>query len=248
MSGPFFMLKMRSQRDDRMTIGRVCICQRVTGGYIGLDLSTHRQCKWLRCVVGFVRRNKKMILPIVKYGHPILRKKGAKVEALTPDIVRLITDMLETMASAKGVGLAAQQVGRALQLAVIDVRDMEDRPSTLSFKGESADVDSFMPLALVNPEIRPLGASVAGPEGCLSFPEIYADVVRPARIAVKGMDAKGKTLEFECGGLLARAIQHEYDHLQGILFIDRMSVQEKMGIKPELDDLQSETKAELAVK
>jgi peptide deformylase len=230
------------------TLRRVCICQRAEGGYIGLDLSTHRRSNGLGCGNGFVRRKKKMILPIVKYGHPVLRKKGAKVESLTPDIVRLITDMYETMESAKGVGLAAQQVGRALQLAVIDVRDMEDRPSTLSFKGESADVDAFMPMALVNPEIRPLGDCVAGPEGCLSFPEIYADVVRPERIAVKAMDQKGRTLEFECGGLLARAIQHEYDHLQGILFIDRMSAQEKMGIKPELDDLQSETKAELAAK
>ncbi len=189
-----------------------------------------------------------MILPIVKYGHPILRKKGAKIGALTPDIVRLIADMFETMTAAKGVGLAAQQVGHALQLAVIDVRDVEDRPSTLTLKGKPADVDAFMPLALVNPEIHPLGPSVAGPEGCLSFPEIYADVVRPERVAVKAMDVRGCVLEFECSGLLARAIQHECDHLQGILFIDRMGVQDKLGIKSELDDLQYETKAELAGK
>jgi len=186
-----------------------------------------------------------MILPIVKYGHPILRKKGAKIEALTPDIVRLIADMFETMSSAKGVGLAAQQVGHAMQLAVIDVRDVEDRPSTLSLKGKPADVDSFMPLALVNPEIRPLGPSVAGPEGCLSFPEIYADIARPESVEVTALDINGNPIAFKCGGLLARAVQHETDHLHGILFIDRMDKAIKDELRPDLDALQTATKVAL---
>src|SRR5208283_5429271 len=105
----------------------------------------------------------------------------------------------------------------------------------------------FMPLVLINPEITPMGPPVVGPEGCLSFPEIYADVTRPEVIEVKAIDAEGTHIEFRCGGLLARAIQHEKDHLQGILFIDRMTREVKDELRSELDDLQAETKAELAM-
>ena len=114
-----------------------------------------------------------MILEIVKYGHPVLRQKGARIEKITPEIKKLIADMLETMRERHGVGLAAQQVGRALQLTVIDVREVQDRPSTLELNGKPADVNEIMPLVLINPEIKPPGDPVAGGEGCLSFPEIY---------------------------------------------------------------------------
>src|SRR5436309_9893755 len=110
-----------------------------------------------------------MILPILKYGHPALRQKGARVEKITPPIKKLIQDMLETMYAAAGVGLAAQQVGHALQLTVIDVREIKDRPSTLEWKAKPADVAAFMPLLLIDPVITPVGQPVAGPEGCLSF-------------------------------------------------------------------------------
>ena len=186
-----------------------------------------------------------MILPVVKYGHPILRQKGARVDKITPAIKKLIEDMLETMHAAAGVGLAAQQVGHALQLTVIDVREARDRPSTLEFKGQPADPAAFMPLVLMNPEITAVGGPVAGPEGCLSFPELYADIVRPESVDVLAMNEKGERVEFRCGGLLARAVQHEADHLQGILFIDRMSLETKKELKPHLDQLQSETKAAL---
>src|SRR5438132_12799704 len=102
-----------------------------------------------------------MILPVVKYGHPALRQKGTRVETITPAIQKLIEDMLETMHAAAGVGLAAQQVGQPLQLTVIDVREAKDRPSTLELKGKPADVAGFMPLVLMNPEINPVGQSVA---------------------------------------------------------------------------------------
>lgn len=186
-----------------------------------------------------------MVLPIVKYGHPVLRKKGEQIKEITPVVTKLIADMLETMYDAEGVGLAAQQVAHALQLTVIDVREVKERPSTLELNGQPADVAAFMPLVLINPEVKGYGNSVAGPEGCLSFPEIYEDVTRPESVEVTALDAKGKPIQFKAGGLLARAIQHETDHLNGILFIDRMATKAKQALKPELEELQAETKASL---
>jgi peptide deformylase len=186
-----------------------------------------------------------MILDVVKYGHPALRQKGARIETLTPAIRKLIEDMYETMHEAHGIGLAAQQVGQALQLTVIDVRGVPDRPSTLELDGQPADVDAFMPLVLINPEVTPIGPPATGPEGCLSFPEIFADITRPGSVDVKALDRDGKPMTFRCGGLLARAVQHETDHLHGILFIDRMEKKTKEELRPELDDLQAKTKAAL---
>ena len=190
-----------------------------------------------------------MILEIVKYGHPILRQKGAAIEKITPEIKKLIADMFETMRERHGVGLAAQQIGKALQLTVIDVREVgPERPSTLELKGKPADVDSIMPLVLINPEIKPVGEPATGGEGCLSFPEIFAEISRPGFVDVKALNEKFKPVEFRAGGLLARAIQHETDHLNGILFIDRMSKKTKEEIREELDALQKATKAELQKK
>lgn len=190
-----------------------------------------------------------MILKVVKYGHPVLRKKGAQIEEVTPVIKTLIADMFETMYDSRGIGLAAQQIGEPLQLTVIDVREASaERPSTLELNGQSADVHQFMPLVLINPEVKPVGKNVAGPEGCLSFPEIYADIARPETVDVVAMNEHGKHFEFRCGGLLARAVQHETDHLNGILFIDRMDSETKQELKPELEEMQARTKAELQKK
>jgi peptide deformylase len=186
-----------------------------------------------------------MILPVVKYGHPVLRQKGARIEKITPEIKKLIADMFETMHERHGVGLAAQQVGRALQLTVIDVREVTERPSTLELKGKPADVNDIMPLVLINLEIKPVGEAVAGNEGCLSFPEIFAEISRPGSVDVKALNEKLKLIEFRAGGLLSRAIQHEADHLNGILFIDRMTKKTKEEIREELNKLQAATKAEL---
>src|SRR5687767_15032246 len=168
-----------------------------------------------------------MILEIVKYGHPVLRAKGARIEKITPEIKQLMADMFDTMHAAAGVGLAAQQVGRPLQLTVIDVRGVKDRPSTLELDGKPADVAGYMPVVLINPEIRPFGDPAKGPEGCLSFPEIYSDITRPASVEVRALNAEGQPIHFIAGGLLSRAVQHETDHLNGILFIDRMGSAEK---------------------
>ena len=186
-----------------------------------------------------------MILEVVKYGHPALRKKGARIETIADDVKKLIADMFETMYASKGIGLAAQQVGVPLQLTVIDVRGVTDRPSSLELEGEPADVNQFMPLTLINPEVKPVDETVDGPEGCLSFPEIYAEISRPGIVDVKAMNEKGKPLAFRCGGLLARAVQHETDHLHGILFIDRMDKKTKEELRPELEALHTATKAAL---
>jgi peptide deformylase len=186
-----------------------------------------------------------MILEVVKYGHPALRQKGLPVEKITPEIRNLIVDMIETMMASKGIGLAAQQVGRALQLTVLDVRGANTRPSTLQINGQPSDVDAFMPVVLINPRVKATGEAVVGPEGCLSFPEIFADITRPGLVEVHALNQRGKEIEFSCRGLLARAIQHELDHLNGVLFIDRMLRADKDELQPKLDELQAATKAAL---
>ena len=183
---------------------------------------------------------------MVKYGDPVLRKKGARIESITNDIQRLVADMFDTMYAAKGVGLAAQQVGHALQLTVLDVRGVKDRPSQLWLNGQEASVEAFMPLVLINPKIQSGGPPARGSEGCLSFPEIYGDVERPAEVDVTAQNERGDSFQFKAGGLLARAIQHEVDHLNGLLFIDRMDRTTFLSIKQETDALQLETRARMA--
>lgn len=187
-----------------------------------------------------------MILPVLHYGDPILRKKGARIESPTTEIHQLIADMFDTMYAAKGVGLAAQQVGRALQLTVIDVRGIRDRPSQVWLDGREMDLEAFMPLVLINPRITPTGEPARGPEGCLSFPEIFGDVERATEVDVIAQNERGDEFHFKAGGLLARAIQHEVDHLNGLLFIDRMDRQTFQSVKDEIDTLQNETRALLA--
>lgn len=182
-----------------------------------------------------------MILEIVQYGHPALRTPGKKIDAITPEIRRLAADMIETMHKAEGVGLAAQQVAQPLQLCVVDVHDSEERPSTLWIGGERKQLADHMPMVLVNPEVKPGREKVLGTEGCLSFPEIQAEIRRPARVAVKALDLDGRALAFDCDGLLARAIQHELDHLKGILFIDRMDSATRHSLKRDIQDLQQAT-------
>lgn len=186
-----------------------------------------------------------MLLEIVKYGHPALRERGKKVKEFDSELRKLAADMLETMAEAHGVGLAAQQVGKALQLFVIDVRGLDERRSTMEIAGKSVDPEDHMPMVMVNTRVRPTGEPESGPEGCLSFPELYADISRPASVEVAALNEHGKPVHFHCGGLLARAIQHELDHTQGVLFIDRMPRELKAEMQADLDELHAETKAGL---
>jgi peptide deformylase len=183
-----------------------------------------------------------MILPILQYGDPILRAKGKRIDEIDDRIRELAANMIETMHAAHGVGLAAQQIGEALQLTVLDVSPVEDRPSTLKLDGKDADPKSAMPLVLINPEIELRGESEVGLEGCLSFPEITSDIERAQSVTVRAQTLEGGTIEIEAGGFLARAIQHEHDHLDGILFIDRMRSAAKAALSSRLKRLQKETR------
>lgn len=144
---------------------------------------------------------------IVKYPENILREKTVSVREFDSVLQKLIDDMIETMYAAPGVGLAANQIGEAKQLTVIDV-SARDEKSPL--------------IVLVNPEIIHSEGEIEAEEGCLSIPDYTTVMKRAMKVCVKGLDRHGKPVEIEAEGLLARALQHEIDHLNGILFVDRM--------------------------
>src|SRR5438094_3689857 len=183
-----------------------------------------------------------MILSILQYGDPILRAKGKPIDEIDDRIRKLAANMIETMHAAHGVGLAAQQIGEALQLTVLDISAVEDRPSTLKLDGKDAVPETAMPLVLINPEIELRDETEIGVEGCLSFPEITGDIERAHSVIVQAQSLEGELFQIEASGLLARAIQHEHDHLHGILFIDRMSSAAKAALSSRLKRLQQETK------
>jgi peptide deformylase len=182
-----------------------------------------------------------MRLRIRQYGDPVLRVKGKRIARVDEHVQKLASDMIETMHAANGVGLAAQQVGEPLQLTVIDVAAVEDRPSTLRVNGIDADIKSAMPMVLLNPKITLGREIVTGLEGCLSFPEITADIDRSETVVVEAETLEGEIVQLEATGLLARALQHEIDHLNGILFTDRMSSAFKVSLSSKLKRLQKET-------
>jgi peptide deformylase len=136
-------------------------------------------------------------------GSPVLRQRSTEVTAVDDALRRLIDDMFETMDAAKGVGLAANQVGATDRVAVIDAEGQR--------------------FAMVNPVIVSAEGSATAEEGCLSIPDVFADVTRPERVVLEALDREGRPFRLEAGGLVARAIQHEIDHLDGILFLDHLS-------------------------
>jgi peptide deformylase len=182
-----------------------------------------------------------MRLSILQYGDPILRAKGKHIEKIDNRIRELAQNMIETMHAANGVGLAAPQVGESRQLTVLDVSQVEDRPSTMKLNGENTDPQSAMPLVLINPEIDLGSETEMGTEGCLSFPEITGEIERAKSVTVRAQNLDSEAIEIEATGFLARAIQHEVDHLNGILFIDRMSSAAKTSLSSKLKRLQKET-------
>ncbi len=183
-----------------------------------------------------------MKLPILQYGDPVLRAKGKRIEKIDERIRQLTQDMIETMRAANGVGLAAQQVGEALQLTVLDVSQVEDRPSTMKLNGKGIDPKTAMPLVLINPEIKLAGETELATEACLSFPEITGGIERAKLVIVRAQTLDGSEIEIEASGLLGRAIQHEVDHLNGILFIDRMNSAAKAALSSRLKRMQKETR------
>ena len=184
-----------------------------------------------------------MALNIRTYGDPVLRQASSPVAQVTDALRELADGMLETMAEANGLGLAAQQVGRTEALCVIHVPAELD----VGAEGERLNPDVEMPLVLFNPEIVERSEEMqTGDEGCLSFPGIYASVERHWAVIVRHLDRHGETREIRVEGLLSRAIQHELDHLKGVLLCDRMSQVKRMALSGKLKRLRRDTKQELA--
>ena len=176
-----------------------------------------------------------MIREIVHYDAPVLRAKGREIGDITPEIKELIGDLFDTMHAARGVGLAAQQIGRAVQLAVIDISGIKERPSKMWIAGKPVDPEAHMPLILINPALKTTKTKVIGHEGCLSFPDLTLDIARAQRVSVKTRTLDGKEFEFDAAGLLGRAVLHEVDHLHGRLFIDHVSPEERKAIREDLE-------------
>lgn len=177
------------------------------------------------------------MLALTKLGHPVLRAKAEPVVRIDDALRQFAADMLETMYAHDGCGLAANQVGVARRLVVIDTREAKKRPSILRIGGKLRPVHKHMPMILVNPEIELSGERVGGSEACLSIPGVHGDVERPAVVRARALDLDGREVEFEAEGLLARALQHEVDHLDGILFIDRLDAEERRRVAQELHQL-----------
>jgi peptide deformylase len=178
----------------------------------------------------------------VKYGNPVLREKGRTVKHTEKELKELADNMIDTMRDAHGVGLAAQQVGVPIQMCVVDVAGVEDRPSAMWIDDKEVPLEEYMPLVLLNPQLQFSEEKESGNEGCLSFPEITAEIVRSEGVRCTGMRLDGSEISFEAAGLLARALQHEVDHLNGILFIDRMNSAAKASLAGKLKRLQKETR------
>jgi peptide deformylase len=176
-----------------------------------------------------------MIREIVHYDAPVLRAKGKEVDPTSPAIQKLIDDLFDTMRHARGVGLASQQIGEAVQVAVIDISGVKERPSKMWIKGEPVDPEDYMPMILINPVLKPTKTKITSHEGCLSFPGLTLDIPRAQRVAVKTRTLDGGHFEFDAGGLLGRAVLHEVDHLHGRLYIDHISAEERREIKEDLE-------------
>jgi peptide deformylase len=185
-----------------------------------------------------------MILPIVIYGDPVLRVDCPPVTDITDETRTLAENMVETMYEADGVGLAAPQVGVALQLAVIDVSHAPELQSYFRVDGQEAVLKEWMPLVFINPDIEPGRARAESNEGCLSFPGLRYQIKRPAQITARLTLLDGRVITVETDGLLARALQHETDHLHGRLFIDRLSSVDKLTLKRRLREMYEDIEEE----
>lgn len=166
-----------------------------------------------------------MRLRVTRHGEPILREPGEPVTVFDDALRQLAEDMFETMYAEEGIGLAAQQIDRALQVCVVDVRPPDDAPPPFdySYDGKQPPLDLFMPLAIINPKIQIIDPEEeVYEEGCLSFPHVQGKVTRPSGVRCSFQDIEGSSHVIEANGLLGRCILHEVDHLNGILFIDRM--------------------------
>jgi len=160
--------------------------------------------------------------PIVKYGNPVLREISEDVAEVDQEVKSLVSDMADTLKKAQGLGLSAVQIGVLKRIFIVDLSAVDIAESLRVF---------------INPEIVETGGQVEMEEGCLSFPGLYQKIVRPEKIKIRATDLDGKQFEMEIGGLAARAILHEYDHLEGKLFIERLSPMARTLIRGRLKRL-----------
>jgi peptide deformylase len=173
---------------------------------------------------------------VLTYGNSALRKKAAPVKTVDAAMRKLAKDMLEAMYDSKGIGLAAQQIGRTEAICVIDV------PKTRDAAEAAADIQ--MPIIMVNPTIETMSGEQKGDEGCLSFPEIFVAIKRANEVTVSFLNLQNKQQTINTVGLAARAVQHELDHLNGVLLVDRMSAIQKIGVAGKLKRLKKKTAEE----
>ena len=178
-----------------------------------------------------------MIHPIVTFGYDELRQKAVPVVDVNDDIRKLATDMLETMYAAKGLGLAAEQIGRNECICVIDVPPDAEKDAC-----RAANASVVMPLILINPKIIASEGKQRNDEGCLSFPDIGASITRANQVTVTFTTLTGKCQTITVQGLLARAVLHEVDHLNGILLVDKMSPMQKLSVAGQLKRLQAKSR------
>jgi len=165
-----------------------------------------------------------MVLKIIKYPDSLLREKCLPVDNISKEVYKLVDDMIETMLKEDGLGLAANQVGSLSRIILINTSSQEDKPE---------------PVAMINPVILNQEGSVIEEEGCLSFPELYLKIGRPERVRVHTKNLYNEDLVYEADGIMARAILHEIDHLNGIVFIDHVMKSEEEKIKKYLDTVDS---------
>ena len=186
-----------------------------------------------------------MILRITQYGEPILRKVGEPLTEFDQALAELAKDMVDTMYDEEGIGLAAQQVDRALQICVIDVRPPEgvEVPFIYSYDGKQPPLDLIMPMAIVNPKVTIIdNTEDVYEEGCLSFPGVNGKVDRPIGIRCEFQDTEGNSHVIEADGLLGRCILHEVDHLNGKLFIDLMQKRDLKKNETKIKKLKRESR------
>jgi peptide deformylase len=184
-----------------------------------------------------------MSLEIVHYNDPVLRKKGEKITVFDDALASFAAQMINTMHDARGIGLAAQQVGRAVQVCVVDLRSTEAE-FDWKMDGAKTPLELFMPMVVVNPKLTVARKTptITSEEGCLSFPDIRGDVERAGALVAKFQDQAGLPHTLECTGLLARCMLHEVDHLNGILFIDRMEKEVRAAVDEAVKALAKRTR------
>jgi peptide deformylase len=184
-----------------------------------------------------------MLLRVTQYGESILRDTGKPVTVFDSALEQLAMDMVETMRAEEGVGLAAQQIDKAIMLCVVDVSYLPDEELDYQLDGLRPPIELVMPMALANPVVTELpGRKMWGEEGCLSFPGIRGDVPRAEMIEVKYQDLQGNPHLLTCSGWFARVIQHEVDHLNGRLFIDHMDKRQLRLLDSKIKRLKRETR------